>query len=260
MTEWHVSGRHSRFTLRSVREENYRTRTLIFAESLPSEPGQFAMAWIPDLDERPLSVAGDAPLKLTVANVGPFSAALHRLQPGDSLWIRGPLGRGFSLRGQRALLGGGGYGVAPLLFLAQRAVSNKIAVTACIGARTAADVLLVRDFESVGAAVHVITEDGTAGATGLLTDALEVAIAGERPDVLYACGPVRMLEAVDRLAQAHGLLRQLSWEAHMRCGIGLCGSCELPAPPASSTALSGLPHRGWLTCLDGPVSVAGEIT
>jgi len=68
-------------------------------------------------------------------------------------------------------------------------------------------------------------------------------MAEERPDILYACGPVGMLEALERVSIAHALPHQLSWEAHMRCGIGLCGSCEVHGR-----------SDGWLTCLDGPVA------
>jgi dihydroorotate dehydrogenase electron transfer subunit len=216
------------------------------------------MAWLPDVDERPFSIAGDEPLSLTVARVGPFSARLYALRPGDALWVRGPLGQGFTLRGRRVLLAGGGYGVAPLLFLAGRAVAGGIAVTACIGARTAAEVLLAERFVQLQAALRITTEDGSRGMRGLVTDAVQAEVATHRPDAAYACGPARMLEAVDRLCEAHRLPRQLSWEAHMRCGIGLCGSCELPDPHQPGAPLDGVPHPGWLTCLDGPVSYAGE--
>jgi dihydroorotate dehydrogenase electron transfer subunit len=253
-------GLHHRFTVASVREENYRTRTLTMVEPLAAAPGQFAMIWLPGVDERPYSVAGDAPFLLTVAQVGPLSAALCALKPGDHVWARGPLGRGFTLGGRKILLAGGGYGVAPLLFLARRARAAGIEVTACIGARTAADVLLAGAFEAAGAEVRVATEDGALGVKGLIMIALEAAIAAARPDGVYACGPTRMLEAVDRLCEVHGLPRQLSWEAHMRCGIGLCGSCELPDPHEPGAPLNGLPHRAWLACLDGPVSQGASPT
>ena len=88
----------------------------------------------------------------------------------------------------------------------------------------------------------ITTEDGLLGAKGVVTSATEAIIHNLRPNTVYACGPIKMLEAIDRQGEEHNLPRQLAWEAHMRCGIGLCGSCELP------------PRSGWLTCLDGPVS------
>ncbi|MBN1889377.1 MAG: hypothetical protein JW850_15385 [Thermoflexales bacterium] len=243
----HPATLHRAFTIAEVRVENYRTKTLAFEESLPAVPGQFVMAWLPGVDEKPFSVAGAEPLALTVVAVGPLSQALHGLAVGGRLWVRGPLGRGYRVAGRRLLLAGGGYGVAPLAFLAKQAAADGRSVEVCIGARTAADVLLVGEFERIGAAVRVTTEDGSLGTKGLVTAALEAAIAQDRPDGVYACGPVKMLEAVDRLCEAHRLPRQLSWEAHMRCGMGLCGSCELLAPPA--------PQAGWLVCLDGPVAI-----
>ena len=62
----------------------------------------------------------------------------------------------------------------------------------------------------------------------------EAAIAANRPSMVYACGPVEMLEAIDEQCERHNLPRQISWEAHIRCGMGLCGSCELPAPSSDS--------------------------
>ncbi len=88
---------HELYRVSQVRTENYRTKTLIFDRALAAQPGQFVMAWLPDVDERPYSVAGADPLALTVVSVGPFSEALHRLSVGDPLWIRGPLGQGFTL-------------------------------------------------------------------------------------------------------------------------------------------------------------------
>ncbi len=239
---------HQTFTITEIHCENYRTKTLVFDRSLPSEPGQFVMAWLPTIDERPYSIAGADPFSMTVVAVGPFSEALHALQLGDHVWIRGPLGQGFRLPAQVAgeyiLLAGGGYGVAPLCFLAQRAVASGVTVDVCIGARTAEDVLLVDAFERLGAAVHVTTDDGSLGRQGQVTAAVEAAIEARIPVTVYGCGPVPMLEAVEQMCRDHGIPHQLSWEARMRCGMGLCGECEV----------HGREKDGWLACVDGPVS------
>ena len=221
---------HRPFTLAEIRQENYRTRTFIFKEDLPCQPGQFVMAWLPRLDEKPFSIAQSSPLALTIVAVGPFSEAIHRLQVGERLWIRGPQGNGYRLQGQRALLAGGGYGVAPLLFLAQTARQRGMEVEVCIGARKAEDILLVERFEAAGVKVHITTEDGSLGQKGLITLATGAALESGFPDCVYACGPTRMLEALDQQCERYGAARQLSWEAHMRCGMGICGSCEQPLP------------------------------
>lgn len=245
------NGLHQVFHLAEIRNENYHARTFIFKEALACQPGQFVMAWLPGIGEKPFSIAGSDPLTLMIVDVGLVSNAIHQLQPGARLWVRGPLGQGYQLRGKRALLVGGGYGVAPLLYLAHNALKNGMHVDACIGARTGTDVLLATQFEQAGARVRITTEDGSTGTRGLVTLAVNAAIAQARPDALYACGPTRMLEALEKLCEQAGIPCQLSWEAHMRCGMGLCGSCELPAGEGEARKAHG---PGWLTCLDGPVS------
>lgn len=239
----------------SIHSENQRTRTLVLDGLLDAAPGQFVMAWLPGVDEKPFSLAHADPVILTVAAVGPFSRALHELAVGDRIWLRGPLGKGYVLPGvapeaagtppgsaaRRALLLGGGYGVAPLRFLAERLLAAGYAVSMIIGARSAADLLLVDAFEAMDVPLWLATEDGSAGLRGLATDAIELALAAAPAEtaMVYACGPTGMLRAIAGICQTRNLPAQLSWEAHMRCGIGLCGSCEV--------------GDGWLTCLDGPV-------
>ncbi|MCK6627032.1 MAG: dihydroorotate dehydrogenase electron transfer subunit [Anaerolineae bacterium] len=234
------------FTITAIKTENVATKTFSLAGSLAAEPGQFVMAWLPGYEDKPFSLANASPIRLTIAAVGPLSWALHRLQVGDSLWLRGPLGRGYKLplpaQGVKHIaLVGGGYGVAPLLFLAREAQALGLQVSAIIGARTAASLLLVEDFTALGLPPMVTTEDGSTGQQGRVTDALRLLLAGssQRPQAVFACGPVGMLRAVADMAAQADLPIQVGWEAHMRCGIGLCGSCEV--------------GQGWLTCLDGPV-------
>ena len=240
------------FKIAAIRQENAATRSFVLEGSLEAAPGQFVMAWLPGVDEKPFSLAHADPVMLTVAAVGPFSQALHRLAVGDRIWLRGPLGCGYKITPARgsssdsvsrphALLLGGGYGVAPLRFLAEQLLAAGYAVSMIIGARSAADLLLVEAFRAMDVALWLATEDGSAGLRGLATDAIEPALAAAPAEttMIYACGPTGMLRAIASICQAKGLPAQLSWEAHMRCGIGLCGSCEV--------------GDGWLTCLDGPV-------
>jgi dihydroorotate dehydrogenase electron transfer subunit len=226
-----------------VKRENSFTKTFSLAGSLEARSGQFVMAWLPGFQDKPFSLAGADPVRLTIAAVGPLSQAMHHLQVGDLLWVRGPLGHGYTLPAPPAhiLLVGGGYGVAPLLFLAREALAQGYQVSAIIGARSAPYLLLAEEFQEAGASVWLTTEDGSAGMPGLVTDAIPHVIsqAALPPAAIYTCGPTGMLQAVAALAEARQIPIQVAWEAHMRCGIGLCGSCEVGA--------------GWLTCLDGPV-------
>lgn len=221
-----------------IRQENDRTKVFVLDAHWNAQPGQFAMLWLPGLDEKPFSLMSDGPLSFAIAAVGPFSRALHGLSVGDLVWVRGPFGRGFRLVGTDHLLVGGGYGAAPLLLLARRALAESHRVRCCIGARTADDLLLVRALRMAGADVIATTEDGSQGERGLVTEAAGRMAEFDPPSTLYACGPHAMLGAVRSLASAKGLPAQLSWEAYMRCAIGICGSCE---------------HEGVLLCADGPV-------
>jgi dihydroorotate dehydrogenase electron transfer subunit len=139
------------------------------------------------------------------------------------------------------VLVGGGYGAAPLGFLARHLLQGGRPLSMIVGARTAEHLLVPRAVLDLGIPVEFTTEDGSAGLRGLVTDALQL-VMGEAPGsvaMVYACGPAGMLQAIAASCAASEVPAQLSWEAHMRCGIGLCGSCEV--------------GPGWLTCLDGPV-------
>jgi dihydroorotate dehydrogenase electron transfer subunit len=140
---------------------------------------------------------------------------------------------------------GGGYGVAPLLWIAQNTLPQGNEITAVIGARTADDLLYVDRFQQlanryVNLTVIATTEDGSAGVKGRVTEALLPLATSLSLDAIYACGPHGMLAALQALGAQFNIECQLSWEAYMRCGIGICGACE---------------HEGQVLCLDGPVLI-----
>jgi len=211
------------------------------------------MAWLPGIGEKPFSISGNTPLALTVADVGPFSHAFTQLSKGERVWIRGPFGYGFKLTSQTSLLVGGGYGAAPLSLLARHLRLKGSQVAVALGARTGEALMMVRAFESLGCQVYLATEDGSAGTMGLVTSAVEQACAEVKPDTLYACGPSNMLVALGEFALLNNLAAQLSFEALIRCGVGLCGSCELPE---ATCVKLGIPE-GFLVCHDGPVALIG---
>ncbi len=225
--------------------ENHCTVTLVLDTPLECSPGQFAMLWLPGLDEKPFSISADEPLAFTVSRVGPFSEALHALGPGDTVWFRGPFGRGFGVEtgSREPVLVGGGYGAAPLAFLARHLLARPnrtrpVRIHAVLGARTAADLLFTARFAGLGCEVHPVTEDGTSGLRGLATDAARELLRSGRADRLFACGPGGMLDALADMARAAHVPAELSREAYLRCGVGACGSCA---------------HGDRLVCLDGPV-------
>lgn len=222
----------------AVEPENENTKTWVLDGRLEAEPGQFVMAWLPGIDEKPFSLAGADPVTLTVARVGPFTTALHQLRPGDRLWLRGPIGTGYALRDGPALLAGGGYGAAPLWFLARRARAAGQTVHVALGARTASLLVLEQRFADLGCRVRVATDDGSKGRAGLVTDLVAELLNGNEVGALYGCGPEPMLHALEALAVERGVPCQLGYEANMLCGMGVCGSCA---------------HGERLVCRDGPV-------
>jgi dihydroorotate dehydrogenase electron transfer subunit len=229
----------------AIESENYRTKSFTLDMRLDAVPGQFVMAWLPRFDEKPFSLVQADPVTLMISAVGPFTRLVHELKVGDRLWLRGPYGRGFSLPAgcRRPALVGGGYGVAPLLWLAQQHVDWTDAMSVIIGARTAADLLYSPRFQSIAdrqpsLSLYTTTEDGSQGEHGRVTDVLEPLLDSQDVDGIFACGPHGMLDALARMASRRGVACQLSWEAYMRCGMGICGACE---------------HDGKVLCMDGPV-------
>jgi len=238
------------YHLKEKRRETSKVNTLIFGQAIEgANPGQFVMVWLPGVGEKPYCVADKDPFTITVAIAGDFSKVLHGLAVGERIWVRGPYGQGYALGGKKHLMVGGGYGAAPLLFLAKQAVIQGQAILACLGARSAEDLLLVEAFKEAGCETKVATEDGSRGMKGLVTQAATDAMEEFRPDTMYACGPLPMLSALALICKEKGIPAQLSYEALMRCGMGLCGSCELEE---QARAAAGIPS-GWLTCKDGPV-------
>ncbi len=218
-------------------QETHTVKTFVLDAAVDAQPGQFVMLWLLGVDEKPISIAAPDPLTLTVARVGPCSEALHGLQVGDPVGWRGPFGRPFRLDESRpALLVGGGYGAAPLYFLAQQAAARGIPTTVALGARRADDLIFVERFRRSGVELALATEDGSLGLKGYVTEAVLTQLE-DRP-TLYACGPEGMLVALYRLCRERGLPGQLSVERYMKCGFGVCGQCALD---------------DILVCTDGPV-------
>jgi dihydroorotate dehydrogenase electron transfer subunit len=225
-----------------------------------ARPGQFVHVRIAGLEQaalrRPFSIyqAGDGRLSILYKTVGRGTEQLNRLRPGDRLSVMGPLGNGFPLetQGRVPLLVAGGYGVAPLSFLASRLPRKGVLL---VGGRTAADILCTEDFTALGWDVAVATMDGSRGVKGLVTALLDdwLADTAHPAALFYACGPDGMLRAVGERALRAGAPGWLSLDKHMVCGVGACLACvqRLRRPDGST----------WLArvCRDGPIFEAGEI-
>ena len=213
---------HQIATVKKVETENDIVKTFTFDISLPSAaPGQFVMVWLPGAEEeKPFSLAGNKPLQLSVGARGAFSKAFCSLKAGSKAWIRGPYGRGFELRGKHILLVGGGYGFAPLRYLAAQAKKRGIAATAVCGARSKSLLMKPASCKTI-----FTTDDGSEGLKGNVLVAMQQLLKKGKFDLVYTCGPEKMMGAVARLAKKHGTKCQLLTERYMKCGIGVCGHC-----------------------------------
>ncbi len=215
------------------------------------KPGQFIMVRCGEdsLLRRPLSVhqladeTCAAKFAFLYALVGKGTHWLSQRQAGSTLDLVGPVGRGYSIYpGSRNLvLVAGGIGIAPLFFLAQRALNQGYSVTLLLGASTAMQ-LYPGYLLPPKAKIVIATEDGTAGYKGMITDLLQD-YAG-KADQVFACGPVPMYRAI--AARKLKFLKtnsiQVSLELRMGCGRGVCYGCTIKTK-------SGLKR----VCEDGPV-------
>lgn len=224
--------------VRDVTIETDGVTTLRFDKDIGAIPGQFGMIWLAGVGQRPMSFSfSDG---ISVKSVGPVSSALSSLSKGDKLSVDGPLGRGFDIAGESVVLIGGGFGVAPLRFLAQQCSEQGIGVTTLLGFRSKQDVFFERELAHYGD-VYIATEDGSCGEKGLITCLFDA--AGTTFDRCYCCGPERMMAAVVDTFKG-SMPIQVSMERYMKCGKGLCGSCEVD---------------GLLVCKDGPVFDATQL-
>jgi len=187
----------------------------------PGVPGQFFMLEAPGrLLPRPMSLclAPRHELAFLIDEIGPGTAALCRLERGDTIHVLGPLGNGFDLDVERPLLVGGGIGIAPLPYLSE-ALGRPPAVLGFRSDRHAQAAELVPNAQACIEPTLV---------TELIPDGMDV----------LACGPAPMLDAVRALAPA----AQLAWEAPMACGYGACYGCAVE--------IDGELKR---LCVEGPV-------
>lgn len=233
--------------INKIVKESSLVRSFFFRDALCAQgkPGQFVMIWLPGFDEIPMSISSASSgglISITVANVGEATKLLHQKKESDIIGVRGPFGNNFTPVKGDVLLIGGGTGVAPLVFLAEKLVELKARITFLLGAKTKEDLLLLsrvrRVLHESQSELVTSTEDGSYQCKGLVTDLAEEALSKQQFDMIYACGKEQMLSKVFALGERHKTPLQMSLERLMRCAIGLCGSCTIGK---------------YRVCVDGPV-------
>jgi len=199
---------HHMCTVEKIIDETPTVRTLIFTDLVLSKvlPGQFAMVWIPGVNELPMSVMGtqeNGKAAFTVRKRGESSTGMYNLSVGDYIGVRGPYGNCFDIKDGKLLLVGGGTGLVPLLRLITFCKPSH-EITLLIGSQTKEEVffedLANKLLEKNKHQVIVVTEDGTYGKKGFVTDVLEELLGQNSFDAVYTCGPELMMYKTVNLA------------------------------------------------------------
>jgi sulfhydrogenase subunit gamma (sulfur reductase) len=254
-------------SIRDVKEvaKDVKLFSIIVPADFTYQAGQFVMVSIMGAGEVPISITStpgvSTDLELCVRTVGHVTSALNALAAGDTIWVRGPYGKPFPVKGiQNALFICGGIGIVPLRPLINQMVAARaksggnVTVTVIYGSRTPSEVLFMDEvaaWQEQGATI-VLTVDtcnieSWKGCTGVVTDHFGRAKVDFKNTLAYICGPHVMIQAAMRDLSLMGMPDDhiiTTLEAHMKCGVGKCGHCYC---------------GGKLICEEGPVFSLEEI-
>ena len=233
--------------------------------SLQHKPGQFVQVSILGVGEAPISVSSspsrsNGTFELCVRRAGSLTEALHRLQPGDPIWIRGPYGTGFPIerfRGKDLLFAPGGLGLAPARSLIQEVLDQRSKfgrVMILYGARNPSELLFTDELKQwqkhENVEVHLTVDrpsPGWEGNVGVITTLFPKVHVYAPNTVAITVGPPVMYRFVLIELLALGIKEGNIWlslERRMKCGVGKCGHCQI---------------HNLYACVDGPCFTYAKI-
>lgn len=202
-----------------------------------AKPGQFLEIRVVDdiepLLRRPISIYNADENKGEIEFIfqlkGKGTNLLAKRNEGELLDVLGPLGYGtFKFEGYKNIaIIGGGIGIFPLQELSKRAKEAGVKSKIYIGFRNKDLVVLEEEFGKVCDELILTTDDGTYGKSGFAINYLKEDAKKNKPDCIYACGPLPMLKAVQSFAKEENIPCQISLEERMACGMGVCLGCAV---------------------------------
>ena len=222
------------FTLVEKRDYGRSVLLRLQAEqTLPEiEPGQFVQVRVDGSPStylrRPISIHdvdfGHNEITLLVQQIGEGTRHLASANKGDTINMVLPLGNGFTLpeKEEKALLVGGGIGIAPLYYFAKVLNAKGVRPTLLLGGKSESDLIRLADYQDLGE-TFVTTEDGSLGEKGFVTQ--HSVWQKQSFDKIYVCGPKPMMKAVAKLAAEKKVWCEVSLENLMACGLGACLCC-----------------------------------
>ena len=246
-----------------LKNDYYSITFKAFSRVTNCKPGQFVHLGLHHSDllfRRAFSIAAVNPsndeIELIFKVFGRATTQMANLCKGDTVSLLGPLGNSFTLpkKSETTLIVAGGVGFPPLLYMADEMVKKGYAPESIhffYGGRSGADIIERKRIKKLGVNFRPVTEDGSVGEKGLVTKPVEQFIkeSNSARIRLYGCGPEGMLKAVNDLAIRMEVPGQLSLEAPMPCGIGVCLGCVVNRADGGHSRV----------CVDGPVFEIGEI-
>jgi dihydroorotate dehydrogenase electron transfer subunit len=217
------------------------------------EPGQFVMMESGQYLLRPFSVCeiNDYKIGFLYRVIGGGTSFLSRLKIGNKILLHGPLGKGFTYPDDSKrpiLIVAGGIGIATFPLVARIGKSKGYKIKTLFGARTKDDLVFVEELRKYGD-VETITDDGSSGRKGFVTELLQNELSKNKNQEIFVCGPTPMLKSVIKVCNDFKVVAQVSFEEYMACGYGVCYSCVIKS--------NGKYVR---TCVDGPIMRSDVVT